>query len=280
MADFKIYLTKMSLSYQGSEEEKLCGDLLFSEKDISLGDKRLNNLAAYTYNAVTCQKLFNMIEKALTPSENPWKTIYKALLLLHTIVLYGSELAIDKSIDICRFVRPLGVYNSALAKRGLFSGGGGTDYGAPVRMEAKIVDEILLTDASIRKARSDAREGQDSLVPMGDLLDDGSAAAIEQHNRDYNPSHGVSMNYGQGVTSSVGAGFGLHAVPGIYEGRPERYFDSDSRRKELLQPTSIRDSQITRDVRVLCAYFHIYIVYNFVSIPLSGPSSKFVGHGI
>lgn len=252
MGDFKIYLTKMSLSYQGSEEERLCGDLLFSEKDIHMGDKRLNNLAAYTYNSVTCQKLFVMIEKALTPTENPWKTIYKSLLLLHTIVLYGSELAIDKAIDLCRFVRPLGTYNSALAKRGLFSGSGGTDYGAPVRAAAKTVDEILLTDASIRKARSDARQGQDSLVPMGDLLDDGSAAALADHNREFNPSHGVQMNYGQGLTTSVGAGFGLQAVPGIYEGRPERYFDSDSTRKNLLQPKSVQDSQITRDVRNTC----------------------------
>ena len=265
MGDFKIYLTKMSLAYQGSEEEKLCGNLLFSEIDVMMGDKRLNNLAAYTYNSVTCQKLFIMIEKAINPTENPWKTIYKALLLLHTIVLFGSELSIDKAIELCRFVRPLSQYNSALARRGLFSGGGGTDYGGPVRAAAKTVDEILATDATIRKARSEARQGQDSLVPMGDLLDDGSAAATAEHNREFNPSHGVSMNYGQGLTTSVGAGFGLNAVPGIYEGRPERYFDSDSTRKHLLQPKSVMDSQITRDVRY--CYFATHcsaLLYSFV----------------
>ena len=245
----------MALSYQGSEEEKLCGDLLFSDMDISLGDKRLNNIAAYTYNSNSCVKIFNMIEKGLTPTENPWKTIYKTLLLLHTIVLFGSELAIDKAILLCRFVAPLGTYNSALVKKGFF-GSGGTDYGAPVRAEAKVVDAILLTDDSIRKARAAAREGQDSLVPMGDLLGGGDDTTAG-HNAEFNPSQGVSMNYGQGINTSVGAGFGLHAVPGIYEGRPDRYFDADSHRRNLLVPSGgVLDSQITRDVSwfvVMCS---------------------------
>lgn len=246
MGDFKLYLSKMALSHQGSEEEKLCGDILFSDTDIHFGDRRLNNVAAYTYNATTCQKLFVMIEKTLSPTDNPWKTIYKSLLLLHTIVLYGSEVAIDKAIQLCRFIRPLSTYNSALARKGFFTSGG-TDYGAPVRAAAKTLDEILLTDESIRKARGDARAGQNTLVPMGELL--GTDDVTSSHNKDFNPAAGVSMNYGQGITTSVGAGFGLHAVPGIYEGRPERYFDSDSQRRQLLVPTgSIKDSQLTRDV--------------------------------
>jgi hypothetical protein len=256
MADFKTYLVKTTLSFQGSEEEKLCGEILFSDNDIHMGDKRLNNVAAYTYNATTCTKLFVMIEKALSPTDNPWKTIYKSILLLHTIVLFGSELAIDKAIQLCRFVHPLGTYNSALAKKGFFSSGG-TDYGAPVRAAAKTLDEILINDENIRKARSDARAGQDSLVPMGELL--GGDDVTASHNRDFNPAHGSAMNYGQGITTSVGAGFGLHAVPGIYEGRPERYFDADSDRKHLLVPTGTKDSQLTRDVsyrylgsRLLC----------------------------
>jgi hypothetical protein len=115
-----------------------------------------------------------------------------------------------------------------------------------VRAAAKTLDEILINDENIRKARSDARAGQDSLVPMGELL--GGDDVTASHNRDFNPAHGSAMNYGQGITTSVGAGFGLHAVPGIYEGRPERYFDSDSDRKHLLVPTGTKDSQLTRDV--------------------------------
>jgi hypothetical protein len=248
MADFKSYLGKMTLSYQGSEEEKLCGEILFSDTDIHLGDKRLNNIAAYTYNATTCQKIFVMIEKTLPPSDNPWKTIYKGLLLLHTIVLFGPELAIDKAIELSRFILPLTTYNSALARKAYFSSGG-TDYGAPVRAEAKMLEDVLRTDETIRKARADARAGQNSLVPMGELLD-GVDDLTQSHNKDFNPSAGVSMTYGQGINTSVGAGFGLHAVPGLYEGRPERYFDSDSDRKHLLVPKgATKDSQLTRDVR-------------------------------
>lgn len=246
MSDFTNYLRKTALGFQGSEEEKLCGELLFTEIDVQLGDKRLNNIAAYTYNATTCSKLFIMIERGLSPTDNPWKTIYKTLLLLHTIVLYGSELAIDKAIEQSRFILPLQTYNSALVKKGFFGGGSGTDYGAPVRASAKVLDEILRTDQTIRKARAEAREGQDSLVPMGDLLGTDDSAA--EHNREFNPSAGISMNYGQGITTSVGAGYGLNVVPGIYEGRPERYFDADSERRKLLVPTGTKDSQITRDV--------------------------------
>ena len=67
-----------------------------------MGDKRLNNLAALTYNVKSCSTIFAMIEKALSASENSWKTILKALLLLHTIVLYGPEVAIDRAVSICR----------------------------------------------------------------------------------------------------------------------------------------------------------------------------------
>lgn len=289
MSDFTSYLKKTALGFQGTEEEKLCSELLFTEIDVQLGDKRLNNLAAYTYNATTCQKLFIMIERGLSPTENPWKTIYKTLLLLHTIVLYGSELAIDKAIKLSRFILPLQTYNSALAKKGFFGGGGGTDYGGPVRASAKILDEILRTDQTIRTARSEARAGQDSLVPMGDLL--GGDDSATEHNREFNPSAGISMNYGQGLTTSVGAGFGLNAVPGIYEGRPDRYFDSDSNRKKLLVPTGTKDSQITRDVRVtMLVNLRVFSSHNgcskpfflsfFLLLPKPGSSSQFVGHGI
>ena len=264
MADFSIYLTKMSLSYQGTEEEKRAAEILFSDTDIHLGDKRLNNVAAYTYNSTSCQKIFVMLEKCLSPTDNPWKTIYKSLLLLHTIVLYGSELAIDKAIGLCRFVHPLGTYNSALARKGFFSSGG-TDYGAPVRAAAKTLDSILVNDEGIRKARSDARAGQDSLVPVGELL--GLDEVTASHNRDFNPAAGTSMNYGQGINTSVGAGFGLHHVPGIYEGRPERYFDNDSNRKQLLIPKSaVQDSQHTRDVSKIY-YSYIITIINLCIQP-------------
>lgn len=56
-----------------------------------------------------------------------------------------------------------------------------------------------------------------------------------------------AVTFGQGLETSVGAGFGLQAVPGMYEGRPERYFDnSNDPRKRASEHTT--DSQYTRDV--------------------------------
>jgi hypothetical protein len=187
MSDLKNYFSKLSLKYQGSEEEKACAEIIFSDIDISMGDKRLNSLAARTYNGNSCEKIFALLEKALSPQEHPWKTLYKSLLLLHTIILFGSELAIDKCIALCRFVNPLQEYNSALVKKGMFSVTGGSDYGAPVRMTAKIVNAILITDSGIRQARSEARVGQDSLVPMG--------IEFENHNPSANSMKCMRFNF-------------------------------------------------------------------------------------
>jgi hypothetical protein len=217
---------------QGSDEEKQVAAILYNDGDINFGDKRLNSIAALTYNSVSCQKIFAMLEKAIVPTENPWKTMYKALLIVHTIILYGSELSIDKCVDMCKFIYPLREYNSALVKKGFF-GSGGTDYGAPVRAEANLVTNILMKDDNIRRARQEARAGQNTLVPMGE--------SFEQTN----PSQGQQFSYGQALTSSVGAGFGLEAVPGMYDGRPERYFDNANDRRNV---ATAGNSQITRDV--------------------------------
>lgn len=244
MSDLKSYFTRLTGANQGSEEAKACAELLFNDVDIKMGDRRLNNLAAMTYNSQSCERIFSVLEKAIEPVNNPWKTIYKALLLLHTIVLYGSELAIDKSINLCKFVHPLQQYNSALVKKGIFSSGG-TDYGAPVRAEATTVTTILMKDENIRQARYEARAGQNTLVPLG-----------EQFNEQHNPSRGQQSiaTYGQAVTTSVGAGYGLEQVPGYYEGRPERYFDNanDPRAKAIAG-----NHQITRDVR-RCILLFLY----------------------
>lgn len=245
MAEFKSYLTKMTVKYQGSEEEKACCDVMFTDLDIVMGDKRLNSIAARTYNTKACQNIFVLIEKGLTPSENPWKTILKTLLLLHTITIYGSELAVDQAIAIARFVFPLQQYNTAFIKRGFFGVSGGTDYGQPVRQAAKNLYLILSNDENIRKARQNARQGQDTLVPIG------------EYNEEYNPtknsnSYGNSgkLLFGQGIDTSVGAGHGLESVPGMYEGRPERYFDRDDDPRRRV--TEVKNHQLTRDVSCYC----------------------------
>lgn len=219
-------------------EEKQCAQILFDDSiEVQMSDQRLNNLAAHTYNAGLCEKIFAMIEKCLSPSDYEWRTMHKALLLLRTIVMYGSELAVDKATQICRFVFPLQEYNSALVKKaGYFSssGGRGTDYGAPVRAEAKILVPILMDDNSIRKARADARAGQESLVPVGEFVPTSSSSGL------------LEFDFGQGVTSSVGAKFGMEAVPGMYDGRPDRYFDNSNDRRSANVTTG--DHQSTREV--------------------------------
>lgn len=236
MSDAAKYFTKWISASQSSQETRDCAAILYNDTDVQMGDKRLNHLAAMTWNSQSCENIFKMIESAISPTEAPWKTIYKALLIVHTILLYGSELAVDRCISICKFIHPLQQYNSALAKKKFFSSGG-TDYGAPVRAMASTLTSILMRDEEIRKVRSSARAGQDSLVPLGESFEK------------TNPSQGVQMSFGQGINSSVGAGFGLEAVPGMYEGRPERYFDNDN---DPRSRTTQGNSQITRDVSINC----------------------------
>jgi len=234
------------------EDERRTHDLLYgpdSELNLNMGDQRLNQLAALTYNSSSCERMFALLEKALEPTENTWKSIHKALLLLHTIVLYGSELAVDKSIQLARYVNKLVDYNSATVKRrGFLTKVGGSDFGAPVRLQARVLNPILLTDDAIRRARKEAREaGGNSMVPLGQLIDEPKS------------SGGPALSFGQGIESSVGAGFDLGAVPGMYENRPERYFDSanDPRRQAVVTG----DSQATRDVSSSSLLFYSLSVF-------------------
>ena len=57
-------------------------------------------------------------------------------------------------------------YNSALVKKSssIFGVSGGIDYGAPVRAAATSLNNILSKDESIRKARYEARTGQEVCI--------------------------------------------------------------------------------------------------------------------
>lgn len=179
---------------------------------------------------------FSLLVKSLNAQDYPWKTLYKALMVVHTIVLFGSEIAVDSVVRNSVLVLNLSSYNSAMVSKTSFvRSAGGTDFGAPVRMQASMVLSVIETDASIRKARSDARAGQDSLVPIGtDTLLDFDMAPPPPN-----------LSFGQGVEKSIGAGFDLLAVPGMYENRPERYFDNDN---DVRKPKTTGDHQFTREV--------------------------------
>lgn len=166
-------------------------------------------------------------------------------MVYHTIVLFGSEIAVDMAVNNSRLILNLSNYNSAMISRTSFiRSSGGTDYGAPVRMQAAQVLSIIETDGGIRRARAEARGGQESLVPMGsnNLLDFDMAPPPP------------NLTFGQGVEKSIGAGFDLSAVPGMYEDRPDRYFDNNN---DVRKAKATGDHQFTREVsleRVDC-YF-------------------------
>ena len=143
----------------------------------------------------------SIIEHVIEP-RTPWKVLHHALLLLRTIVLFGSEQAVDKAFSLSRFLFALQSYNSAL------EAGGGTDYGGPIRKEAKELTKLLKSDSSVRAARKEAREQGGVLVPQGSY--DESPGSTDS-----------KLDFGQGVDRALGAGFGLDKVPGMYENRPE-----------------------------------------------------------
>ena len=173
---------------------------------------------------------FRILEKSVSPENNPWQTLFKSVLLVHTIVLYGSEKAVDAAIAMCPAIYKLREYNSALIRRSIFSQSK-YDNGLPVRRAADTLYTVLMSDDGIRNARMEAREGQNTLVPLGTAVPSAQAA----------PAH----FFGQGVEQSIGAGFDLSAVPGMYEGRPERYFDND---RDIRKCSATGDHQFTREV--------------------------------
>lgn len=245
MSEFSSYLTRLTLNFQGTKEEKDCAAILFNDIDISMGDSRLNNIAALTYNMGVCEKIFGVLDKALNAQDNPWKTLYKAVLMLHTIVLYGSEISVDMAVKMCPLVYRLTTYNSVLSKQGFFSSG--TDYGGGVREISKVLYEILSSDHKIRAARSAAKD-PNTLVPLG-------VAPKEQPSRKSNNLKGSSGQsaFGQGSiytsSSSMGAGFGMDQIPGMYEGRPERYFDKDDDIRR--GPTVTGSNEVTQGSNVV-----------------------------
>jgi hypothetical protein len=196
------------------------------------GHPKLNNVCSLCWNGDKCNKIFDMIDKVLNNNDYEWDVQLRTLLLLHTLVLYGPPMAVDSAIKLCHDVVKLQTYNSALIKKGVFGlAVGGIDYGGPVRLAAISLTPILSSDDSIRQARTKATEGQDSLVPIGDLLQIKSTLTNGIGEFETTLSNTSNLGFGQGFEQRLGTTYGLnatHMVPGLYEGRPERYFDSDN----------------------------------------------------
>ena len=54
------------------------GKFLFDEKTEWATSRELHGLAALTFNERECAGVMGVIEKALNPKENTWKTLLKA----------------------------------------------------------------------------------------------------------------------------------------------------------------------------------------------------------
>lgn len=259
----------LSWSSSKNKTASSVASVIFNETiTLNFNDARLNNIAMMTWNITTCEDVYSVLNKSLNPSEYSWKAILHTLLCLRTIVFYGSEIAIDMAITLCPFIYKLQDYNSALVKNKLGFPVGGTDFGGPVRQEAKTLYNILSNDNEIRKARKDARDKQNGLlVPLGDKPPEEK------------PAH--TLQFGAGVTATVGAAYSMQDVPvipndiiiiscplntscillfqGLYDGRPDRYFDSsnDPRRREV---SAYPDFSSWTQVVLLCLYFFISLL--------------------
>jgi hypothetical protein len=184
-----------------------------------------------------------LVTQSLNPQEYPWKSLHKALLVLKSLICYGSELAVDKIISLTPNIEQLSDYNSVTTPKSYLFPVAGMDYGAPVRELAKELSNILKDDNEIRKTRNAARGNGELFIPKGNVTQDVKQTTNNQ----------PGTFYGQGVTSSVGASHGLEAVPGMYSGRPDRYYDKDAKKNIITG-----DHQTTREVK-LSHYHNIFV---------------------
>ena len=117
-----------------------------------------------TWNSGQCEEVFSVLNRSINPIDYPWQTVLHSLLCIRTCVYYGSEKAIDYCIELCPMIFKLQDYNSALVKNRRGQLVGGSDFGATVREEAKILYKILSSDSDIRKARAEARMKTNGLL--------------------------------------------------------------------------------------------------------------------
>lgn len=165
--ELKKYYQQMITTYQSTEEGMQCSRLVFSEDDLVLGDERLYHLVDLVNDQSSCQRVFSILEKVLEPMEiHPWQSIYKVLVIIHAMVLYGSDYAANKCVHLTRLVYPLQQYNVTLSKKSPISAGK-TDYIERVRSTAMKLVELLKNDENIREARLKAGDRQKALVSVG-----------------------------------------------------------------------------------------------------------------
>jgi hypothetical protein len=168
--NISVYFDSKLLSSENSEETKACGAVLFNDTDIRMGDKQLNQLAVMTYNSRQCDNLFNLLEEAIEAELNPAKTIYKALLVIHTILLYGSEYAVDKCIALGSMISILQNYNEDnLLLKSIDSNDEENESErnlSSIRSLSMTLSSVLIKDTTIREVREIARINSKDSSPL------------------------------------------------------------------------------------------------------------------
>ncbi|CAM9332464.1 unnamed protein product [Phaeothamnion confervicola] len=227
----------VGLKYLGSETERRLGTFLFDENVEWASSKDLHGMAALTFNEQECKVVMALISEAMEPADYTWKTLWKAVRLLHHFVVFGAERCVDHAWSMQRQVDELVPYNSAQHSKTGQILGAGVDHGEPVRREAAALKVLLGNTDRIRRERTAARDPT-SLLPAGRADDfvapDPDAGKIIVSR---------SEDFGVVQTGALGAKFTLEQVPGMYDGRPERYFD---RRNDPRRSGSVDDAQWTR----------------------------------
>ncbi|CAM9290025.1 unnamed protein product, partial [Ectocarpus sp. 6 AP-2014] len=249
LEELSTTVSKLTFNIFGSESERKVGSFLFNEKAEWATSRELHGLAALTFNEKECAGVMAVLGKALNPKDSTWRTLNKAVRLLRHFVLYGAERCVDHAWDHQRRIEELRRYNSAMHGRTSTLNGGGTDFGGPVReaaaevrRESALLDDLLKDSDAIREAREEGRT-PDALLPMG--APDDYKAPVEAKGIDL----GIDDAFGIVPQGSMGAKFDLKQVPGLYEGRPDRYFDDKADPRKRSQ--GVEDSDHTRQAQAV-----------------------------
>ncbi|KAG7340145.1 ENTH domain containing protein [Nitzschia inconspicua] len=156
--------------------DKQLRPLLFDESIQVLSTFELNQMASLTYNDVTCDDIFQLIERICSkPLDHTPLSIQKALVVTKHVLIYGQEKTVNHGYGLQDYFKALTTFNTVLMTQqqggalAFFQSiqGGGVDKGGPVRQAAKDLVQLLSNIHELQRIRN-ASASQESLVPVGD----------------------------------------------------------------------------------------------------------------
>ena len=109
-----------------------------------------------------------------------------------------------------------------------------------MRLKAGPLSKFLADADAIRTARNATQDQNNSIAPpvgQDDYAVPVKEAAPGENSKD-------SRAYGSAAGTALGAGFSMEQVPGMYEGRPDRFFDDPN---DPRNSKKVEDSHITRN---------------------------------